>query len=536
MRIAGYIISTILAVFAAVSCLVENDMSYPHVYAEVTAFAVDGQVSADIDPDTRTISVVLSETADMTSVMVTEFAFTEAATCDDLKNGDIIDLSSPVKIVLDTYQHYEWTIVATQPIERYVKCQGQLEDAEIDTEHKLVYVRVSDSEDLSEIIFESIKLEPEGAVFKGYEDNDGNLVADTGFPLTLDCNRWRYFIFEHKGMQTRWGVNVVLMNVELSLSQTNAWAVRADVSAVFDGSGQPYFRYGLSGSDVWTDVTDVSISGSEVSATITGLTPATAYDLMVVNGDVSEEGNFTTEEAAQVENSDFDDWYKNGSVWMPDLSADYHVWDSANPGSGSFGITPTTPEEVDVAVSGQGKKAAKLESKKALIVLAAGNIYTGKFGRTSGLGASIDWGVPFTSRPLALKGWYKYQPKAIDMVKSPYEDMKGQTDICQIQVLLTDWDKPFTINTNTGTFVDVDNDPGIIAHGVLETSETMSDYEEFRIDLDYRDMTRKPTYIVITACASRYGDYFTGGVGSTLYVDEFELVYDGDVVKAPGVE
>ena len=60
MRIAGYIISTILAVFAAVSCLVENDMSYPHVYAEVTAFAVDGQVSADIDPDTRTISVVLS--------------------------------------------------------------------------------------------------------------------------------------------------------------------------------------------------------------------------------------------------------------------------------------------------------------------------------------------------------------------------------------------------------------------------------------------------------------------------------------------
>ena len=169
-------------------------------------------------------------------------------------------------------------------------------------------------------------------------------------------------------------------------------------------------------------------------------------------------------------------------------------------------------------------------------MLAAGNIYTGKFGNTDGLGAYLDWGVPFTSRPQALKGWYKYQPKMIDMAKAPYESMKGQTDICQIQILLTDWDKPFTINTNTGTFVDVDNDPGIIAHGVLETSETMSDYEEFRIDLDYRDMTRKPTYIVITACASRYGDYFTGGVGSTLYVDEFELVYDGDVVKAPGVE
>ena len=37
-----------------------------------------------------------------------------------------------------------------------------------------------------------------------------------------------------------------------------------------------------------------------------------------------------------------------------------------------------------------------------------------------------------------------------------------------------------------------------------------------------------PTYIVISAAASRYGDYFTGGRGSTLYVDEFEFIYDPD--------
>ena len=29
-----------------------------------------------------------------------------------------------------------------------------------------------------------------------------------------------------------------------------------------------------------------------------------------------------------------------------------------------------------------------------------------------------------------------------------------------------------------------------------------------------------------SACASYLGDYFTGGVGSLLYVDEFEFVYD----------
>ena len=55
-----------------------------------------------------------------------------------------------------------------------------------------------------------------------------------------------------------------------------------------------------------------------------------------------------------------------------------------------------------------------------------------------------------------------------------------------------------------------------------------SSYKDFTIELDYRDMTRTPKYIVITACASKYGDYFTGGVGSTLWVDEFEFVYDPD--------
>ena len=48
---------------------------------------------------------------------------------------------------------------------------------------------------------------------------------------------------------------------------------------------------------------------------------------------------------------------------------------------------------------------------------------------------------------------------------------------------------------------------------------------EYTIRLDYRDY-RKPKYLVIVATASKYGDYFTGGEGSTLYLDEMELTYD----------
>lgn len=322
--------------------------------------------------------------------------------------------------------------------------------------------------------------------------------------------------------------------VEVEAVSADPWAMFATVKGKWFAEAQPSgiaFQYRKASDAAWTDVTDVvTQTGSRTyTADITGLEPETEYVFRAVSDKDKEtkEITFTTETAEVLHNMSFDNWYQNGSAWMPNLSASYKVWDSANPGSSGFNIVPTTPTD-DVAVSGQGKKAAKLESKKALIVLAAGNIYTGKFIATSGLGASLDWGVPFTSRPLALKGWYKYQPKAIDMVKSPYENLKGQTDICQIQILLTDWDKPFTVNTNTGSFVDFENDPHIIAYGKLEDNTTSSSYKDFTIELDYRDMTRTPKYIVITACASKYGDYFTGGVGSTLYVDEFEFVYDPD--------
>jgi hypothetical protein len=98
-------------------------------------------------------------------------------------------------------------------------------------------------------------------------------------------------------------------------------------------------------------------------------------------------------------------------------------------------------------------------------------------------------------------------------------------DRCQIQVILADWDTPFRVNTNAGEFVDVQNDPHIIAHAMLESDVATDGYQEFELELEYRDMTRTPKYVVISACGSYLGDYFTGGTGSLMYVDEFEFVY-----------
>ena len=60
--------------------------------------------------------------------------------------------------------------------------------------------------------------------------------------------------------------------------------------------------------------------------------------------------------------------------------------------------------------------------------------------------------------------------------------------------------------------------------------ESMSDYEKFTIDIKYRSLTRKPTYVLVVCSSSKYGDYFTGSTSSVLYLDEFEFVYGEPVI------
>lgn len=317
----------------------------------------------------------------------------------------------------------------------------------------------------------------------------------------------------------------------------NAWARFAYLSGRWLTEDQPEglgFQY-RTGDEEWTNVdADVTVNAEAKTfeAELHGLAAGTQYEYRAVTAAFRENlpVQFTTETEAVLHNMSFDQWYMNGKAPMPNASADYMIWDSANPGSASFNIVPTTQETSNLAVTGENKSAAKLTTLSAPIVgLAAGNIYTGRFEGTVGgiipSGAALDWGVPFTSRPLALKGFYDYRPVAIDVAKDPYTDMKGQTDIGQIQFILTDWDAPFRIDTSAGTFVDVESDGHIIAYATLNLGQT-DGYQPFTLELEYRDMTRTPKYIVIVAAASKYGDYFTGGVGSTLYLDEFSFVYD----------
>lgn len=306
------------------------------------------------------------------------------------------------------------------------------------------------------------------------------------------------------------------------------------------------FQYRKASDENWTEIDASQIVIDQSTMTYTALVNQLELNTGYLFRSTSDKDKADNKTAAEVEfntsgtegtvyNLSFDEWVKDGKAWYATNDKNNNlVWDSANEGTADIlgqSLVPTTPEE-SIIIKG---KAARMESGELLGNFAAGNIYTGDFGSAtiSPVGAKLKWGVPFTSRPLALRGWYRYEPEAINRTSGSYSSLSGQLDFCQIQIFLTNWSEQFEISTGDNRFVDTSENNGtIIAHGQIISQDNTTDnegntngYIQFTIPLVYRNMNQ-PTYIVISAAASRYGDYFTGGLGSTLYLDELELVYD----------
>jgi len=65
-----------------------------------------------------------------------------------------------------------------------------------------------------------------------------------------------------------------------------------------------------------------------------------------------------------------------------------------------------------------------------------------------------------------------------------------------------------------------------VAYGKYQSGQSIPEYVPFEIELNYTSTSRVPKYILIVGSASKYGDYFTGGAGSVLCLDDLELIYD----------
>lgn len=498
------------------SSCIENDIPYPTLLGEITAFEVKGQISTVIDPAARTVKIQLVDTVNLEKVSVNVFEVSNNATVTPQINSKI-NLSSPISYTLRTYQDYVWVVSASQVIDRYVRVENQIGDAIIDAESRQILVTVSGSQDLSKIKIIEMKLGPTGEEIIPVPTSVKDFTSLQKFTS----------VFNEKAVV--WSMRVIKSSVSVVTGEVNPYAKYALLYGSFQqGAGNPSFEYKKNGDSQWQMVSssDVSVDGANFSAKITNLLPDTKYVFRTVLGtQIGAEKEFTTEKNLQLNNSGLDNWCTEGKSVFPnlDLTEANYFWDSGNIGANSLTSKNPTSKEENKVVNGA---AAKMASTSILGVFAAGSIYYGKYVKTDGLGAELAFGRPFKSRPVSLKGHYNYRPGTIDIAKDPYTNLKGKADTCHIYVLLADWTAPFTINTTKKQFMNLDTEPGIIAIAQLKDGiGTSGNYKEFDLKLSYKSSTRIPNYILVVASASKYGDYFTGSTKSVLYLDELEIVY-----------
>ncbi len=339
--------------------------------------------------------------------------------------------------------------------------------------------------------------------------------------------------FEKDNAQTLTLVISDAIVVTETAPRSEIWTNRAQLAGTLlrETTETLSFQYREEGSQAWTSI-PATLSGTAMSANISGLKPGTTYEYQAVAGTSASVKiiTFTTEEATPLPNSSFENWQTLSSKAMvPYAANETPFWDSGNHGSATMSKNVTTP---DGTYKHSGAYSAMLKSQFVGVIgfgkLAAGNLFVGTYVGTDGTNGILDFGQPFTSRPAKLRGYLKYTPGTVDY--SSIDAMpKGNTDMGHIFIALGDWDSPVRITTKDKNLFNKE-DERIIAYGenILTESVQSSDggLTAFEISLDYRSSNRIPTYIVIVATASRYGDYFTGSSSSTMWIDDFELIYE----------
>lgn len=251
---------------------------------------------------------------------------------------------------------------------------------------------------------------------------------------------------------------------------------------------------------------------------IGGLTPGTQYYVRSKIGALpSDAVTMTTEVAAQIPNSDMEQWTTDKE------SSGFNSWTKYTPASwgtlndwtfASKGSTCIRTAAVSIQSSSdchQGNSAAVIRTVGWGVATtlnttcnnyAAGALFLGSHGATADSGS---YGIDFASRPLAMKFWCKFS-KHID----------GESGVAEIELL--------------------DKDGQRIAYGSLNPDN--DSYEQKTINLTYVRHSAKATTLKVMfksnsksslgkSDVSSYngGNTSTQPTGSLLYVDDIELVY-----------
>lgn len=552
-------------------CKIENDIPFPIVEGIITAFEVEGMCSEDgmsegkatIDKSNRKIDLYVDDTVDINQLRVTRFEVSADATIVPMEgaciNPDLfpetgftstdhldtrVNFGTPVTFTLRTYQDYVWTVNVSQIINREVEVENQVGEAIIDPINHTVIVYVSKAQDLRQIKIKKLSIAGQhGSVIPNPADSE--YMDFSKGPVTFFAtNAWTEYSY-------KWSVFVYQTDAKEDVTaQAFGRTVSATISGTKPNSEEAVVEYKVQGETAWTTLpsSQITVNGTNYVAQLTGLKAGSTYSYKVTAGTVStNEAQFTTTKALQLENSSFDQWSTTGSgtqtLYQPWAEGSTSFWDTGNRGATTVGASNST------YVTEGNRTFANLQSKYIVIKFAAGNIFTGTYVETDGSNGILGFGRPFVAYPSKLTFEYRYNSSEITRTggawnsaygnyisQSLYEGLKGKPDSCQVYIaLLGDKDEeeykgttyPYVIRTRPSTLhLFNPNNDNIIAYGQMTQGKTVSEWKKETITLNYRHTNRVPKYIVVVASSSKYGDYFCGGEASLLQIDNLVLEYE----------
>lgn len=537
---------------AFTACAIENDIPYPIVDGSIQAIEVEGQCDAEgksstqatIDKADRIITLYVDDTVDITKLRITKLTVSndaklipDSTVCNNyskfpdtgfesledipISSDTRVDFSAPAMFILRTYQDYLWKIAVKQIINREIVLENQIGKAVVDEINRNVVIYVAKSQPLDKIKVTAFSLG--GA--------HGTVTPNPTIPDAFDFSKPVQFFVSKAWEEASYDWWVYVYHKDDATPSTAGvfpMSTRATLTGDIQSGKQPSIEYKKENEDKWNTLASsaIQVKGTSYTASLNNLTPGTVYQCRVnigqTTGDVQ---SFTTAPATELTDGSFDNWHQDGKLWNPWTSNGTSYWDTGNRGATTISDSNSIP--TDDTCNGTGK-AAMLESKYLVMKFAAGNIFTGSYLKTVGTNGVLSFGQPFNAFPSKLRIHYKYTSATIDKVgDDDYQHLKGRPDSCHIYIALTDWDKPREIRTRPSERQLFEKtDSHIIAYAELIKGENVSSYQQVDLPLEYWYTNRTPKYIVIVASASKYGDFFTGGTGSKLWIDNFELIYD----------
>ena len=565
--ISQLILSVCLTILL-VACAIPNDIPYPIVEGNITAFEVEGQCdetglntgNSSINKQNQTVEIFVSDTVNLSRLNITRFEVSNDATIIPNASACLypdkfptksfsqpsgiytrVNFNDSVKFTLHTYQDYEWMVKVKQVVIREVEVDNQVGNAIIDTVNHNVIVYVNQNQNLSNIQVRKFtlggqhgKVIPDPTLAKSYDFSN----LQTEFHVTTgwgEKSTWQVFVYQtDKGISTT--------------AEAFARTCSATITGEMANGALPIVEYQAFGESEWKTLPTSAITtqSTTYSAELIGLKPSTYYTYRVsANNSATPEQTFTTASAAQLENSSFDDWSIEGSgkqaLYQPWAEGGIPYWDTGNRGATTVGASNST------YVTEGGRTFANLQSKYIVIKFAAGNIFTGKYLTTDGTNGILDFGRPFSSFPTKLQFDYRYKTAPVNrsgkwsdsyanyISKTMFDNMMGQPDSCQIYIMLTDWEEeeykgtkyPFVLRTRPSELHLMNlKDEHIIAYAQLTQGNDVNEWTTETLTIDYRVKNRTPKYVLMVASSSKYGDYFIGGEGALLQLDNIKLLYE----------